>query len=866
MNQKENPVSKEALLPSDVNELFFEGDKIVWRHLDDVSLSFLTLDNQLRIFCVYVMLEKWFDRVIFLAICCNALTIAADDSENSNENSVFWILEIIFNSIFSLEFLIKIICLGGLGEKSGYFRDPWNRLDFTVLIFGWLPFLLDGFGVEGVHNFSFIRVIRILKVLKTINTIPGLKRLVKAILDAIPQLISVANLLAIIFFLFGILGTQLFKGHLRRRCFPSENLTYGYIPEDELCCVHEIEGSVQCPVETPICNEYFPGSRNANPNENLYSNFDNTAVSFLTIFVAISLEGWSSVMFSIMETSGYAACVYFIILVVIGAYFVINLVIAVIYQSYIETIEDIESHEVSFRLLVKLEEEQFKTPGEVSVESSTVQQSELKRLPSLQKETSKHETNFIKRLPSHGAIQRLPSAPVSITRMGSRNAAGRVLIRHQSSTEATRELRRQLAGDGVQGRKFQLYRQVTRQLSRQSSRGGNFRKQLSRQMTRQYTRQISTGGLINRIYVKKHPKTVSKRLYKAGFIPMSVHKFFTVNEHYLQFKRVCQFVVGQEFFDLFVVSVILFNVVVLSMEANGRSDSDYFIETSNIVFTIFFCLEVMLQMIAVEIIPYLSSGYNVLDAVIALMGVIEISLSSDSHALSVLRTLRVFRTFKLFRRWESLQELIRAIFVSGEGLGYFCIVLLLFIFVFALTGKSLFAGNLQSNNRANFDTLFLSFVTTFQLVTGENWNDILFETMNYNPTIGAIYCIVVYTLGTLVVLNIFLAILLETFSNVKDDTDSYYDKLDNKTNFQSKLSVFWHHAVSRIITWRNSVFNREYKADTNSNLPEKISFDDRNSVFSSKSDTSMRDSFRRTTQANKSKWIGKFLYFLCYHD
>ena len=57
-------------------------------------------------------------------------------------------------------------------------------------------------------------------MLKTLNNVPGLKRLVKAVLDAMPRIISVFYILAFIFLLFGICGTQMFKGDMRQRCFP----------------------------------------------------------------------------------------------------------------------------------------------------------------------------------------------------------------------------------------------------------------------------------------------------------------------------------------------------------------------------------------------------------------------------------------------------------------------------------------------------------------------------------------------------------------------------------------------------------------------------------------------------------------------
>jgi hypothetical protein len=134
-NQEEESKVHDTLTPSDVGELFFEGDKIVWNYLDKHSLGYFSLENPIRAACVHIMLNKWFDRFIFLSICANAAMLAADNPMNDDNDELFVTMEIIFNTIFLIEFLIKILCLGAWGKMSGYFRESWNRLDCTVLVF-----------------------------------------------------------------------------------------------------------------------------------------------------------------------------------------------------------------------------------------------------------------------------------------------------------------------------------------------------------------------------------------------------------------------------------------------------------------------------------------------------------------------------------------------------------------------------------------------------------------------------------------------------------------------------------------------------------------------------------------------------------
>lgn len=99
-------------------------------------------------------------------------------------------------------------------------------------------------------------------MLKTVNNVPGLKRLVKAVLDAIPRLISVGYLLTFIFLLFGILGTQLYMGQLRQRCFPDdvrdEYPNKSYDPVDALCSMDMSGSGLQCPSHFK-CSQRYPG-------------------------------------------------------------------------------------------------------------------------------------------------------------------------------------------------------------------------------------------------------------------------------------------------------------------------------------------------------------------------------------------------------------------------------------------------------------------------------------------------------------------------------------------------------------------------------------------------------------------------------
>lgn len=106
----------------------------------------------------------------------------------------------------------------------------------------------------------------------------------------------------------------------------------------------------------------------------------------------------------------------------------------------------------------------------------------------------------------------------------------------------------------------------------------------------------------------------------------------------------------------------------------------------------------------------------------------------------------------------------------------------LFIFIFALLGMQLFGGQFSTTlatGRYNFDSFNQAFVTSFILLSMENWNQVLFNAMGneVNKGISVVYFIACIFIGNFMLLNLFLAILLDAFTTV-DEED--HDTLEKK--------------------------------------------------------------------------------------
>ena len=113
---------------------------------------------------------------------------------------------------FTLECIIKVIAFGFIMTQTAYIRDPWNVLDFTIVLSAVAGFVMPpGVNISAVKS---LRILRILRPLKIISKNKSLKIALTSLVNSIPK---IANLQVIVFFfmfLLAILQTTLFSGKM----------------------------------------------------------------------------------------------------------------------------------------------------------------------------------------------------------------------------------------------------------------------------------------------------------------------------------------------------------------------------------------------------------------------------------------------------------------------------------------------------------------------------------------------------------------------------------------------------------------------------------------------------------------------------
>lgn len=234
--------------------------------------------------------------------------------------------------------------------------------------------------------------------------------------------------------------------------------------------------------------------------------------------------------------------------------------------------------------------------------------------------------------------------------------------------------------------------------------------------------------------------------------------------------------VNSKLFNKIMITIVILNTIILSIDHYGiSSNALYTLNVLNLSLTIIFSLEVLLKFIGNGLISFVRDKMNTFDLIVVILSIVEIVfLSGNSSKISAFRAVRIFRLFrvlrvaKMFRYLESLTHILRAISKSMSKFVYLFMLLLLFSIIFSLLGVQIFGGRFnfyEGLPRANFDDFQSAFITIWQLLTIENWQEILYNGMR-SPAgeFSCIFLVIWIIIGNFILLNLFLAILLDSFT------------------------------------------------------------------------------------------------------
>ena len=205
-------------------------------------------------------------------------------------------------------------------------------------------------------NLKSIRVIRVLQPLRNISQFKKLKNLANTLIRSLPNFFNVGFFLLMIFLMFGIFGVQNYTQSFYNRCrltqqpvYNGTTATWDLDPiQIGILCSIDGGGLYQCIAGTYCGNPYDYGLDKTLDDMNQQGfidngvlTFDNIGLAFLTVFQILTNDNWANTMYNLMNAENpiMAAC-FCCLIVVLGSFFLINIVLAVILDSFISVQQD----------------------------------------------------------------------------------------------------------------------------------------------------------------------------------------------------------------------------------------------------------------------------------------------------------------------------------------------------------------------------------------------------------------------------------------------------------------------------------------------------------------------------------------------
>uniref|UniRef100_A0A8C4E7Z0 Sodium channel protein n=1 Tax=Dicentrarchus labrax TaxID=13489 RepID=A0A8C4E7Z0_DICLA len=664
--------------------------KAIFRFNATPALYILNPFNPLRRVAIRVLVHSYPFRVchrhslIWIKRMLIMFTILTNCAFMTLSNPPEWAknVEYTFTGIYTFESLIKILARGFCVGKFTFLRDPWNWLDFSVILMAYVTEFVD------LGNVSALRTFRVLRALKTISVIPGLKTIVGALIQSVKKLSDVMILTVFCLSVFALIGLQLFMGNLRLKCvtnitdpdtlyinttensfnwteYISDESNYYYLPgrRDALLCGNG-SGAGSCP-------EGFSCIKAGRNPDYGYTSFDTFSWAFLSLFRLMTQDFWENLYQQTLRAAGKPYMIFFVLVIFLGSFYLVNLILAVVAMAYDEqnqaTIEEAQQKEEEFQAMLE----------------------QLKR----QQEEAQA---------GHSSLS--------------------VQIQVRIEIQAT-----------ILNNLIDMNLSAFPELEE------------SRQKCPPCWYRFANTCLI-----------------------------WDCCPTWLKIKDVVSMVVMDPFVDLAITICIVLNTLFMAMEHYPMTkEFDNVLSVGNLVFTGIFTAEMCFKIIALDPYYYFQEGWNIFDGIIVSLSLMELGLA-NVEGLSVLRSFRLLRVFKLAKSWPTLNMLIKIIGNSVGALGNLTLVLAIIVFIFAVVGMQLFGKSYKecvckiSDDcqlpRWHMHDFFHSFLIVFRVLCGE-WIETMWDCME---VAGQSMCLIVFmmvmVIGNLVVLNLFLALLLSSFS------------------------------------------------------------------------------------------------------
>uniref|UniRef100_A0A669P263 Voltage-dependent L-type calcium channel subunit alpha n=1 Tax=Phasianus colchicus TaxID=9054 RepID=A0A669P263_PHACC len=682
------------------------------------ALFCLSLNNPIRRACISLVEWKPFDIFILLSIFANCVALAVyipfpeDDSNSTNHNLEK--VEYAFLIIFTVETFLKIIAYGLLLHPNAYVRNGWNLLDFVIVVVGLFSVILEQLtketeggshsgGKPGGFDVKALRAFRVLRPLRLVSGVPSLQVVLNSIIKAMVPLLHIALLVLFVIIIYAIIGLELFIGKMHKSCFLIDS-----VEEDPAPCAFSGNGR-QCVMNGTECKGGWVG-----PNGGI-TNFDNFAFAMLTVFQCITMEGWTDVLYWVNDAIGCEwPWIYFVSLIILGSFFVLNLVLGVLSGEFSK------------------EREKAKARGDFQ---------KLREKQQLEEDLK----GYLDWITQAEDID--PENDEEADEEGKRNSMCSLLCADSvwNGLIAFSELH--------WGECTSMPTSETESVNTENVSGEGENPACSQRAARRWRRW-------NRFN-----------------------------------RRKCRAAVKSVTFYWLVIVLVFLNTLTISSEHYNQPDwLTQIQDIANKVLLALFTCEMLVKMYSLGLQAYFVSLFNRFDCFVVCGGIVETILVEleimSPLGISVFRCVRLLRIFKVTRHWASLSNLVASLLNSMKSIASLLLLLFLFIIIFSLLGMQLFGGKFNfdetQTKRSTFDNFPQALLTVFQILTGEDWNAVMYDgIMAYggpssSGMIVCIYFIILFICGNYILLNVFLAIAVDNLADAESLNTAQKEEAEEK--------------------------------------------------------------------------------------
>uniref|UniRef100_A0A671Y484 Sodium channel protein n=1 Tax=Sparus aurata TaxID=8175 RepID=A0A671Y484_SPAAU len=613
----------------------------------------------LRKTCYLIVEHNWFETLIIFMILLSSGALAFEDVYIEQRKTVKIILEYadrVFTYIFILEMLLKWVAYGFVK----YFTNAWCWLDFFIVDVSIVSLIANALGYSDLGPIKSLRTLRALRPLRALSRFEGMRVVVNALVGAIPSIMNVLLVCLIFWLIFSIMGVNLFAGKYYY-CF-NETAEEYFLPD-------VVNNKTEC-------FAFIHANYSEVRWKNVKINFDNVGAGYLALLQVATFKGWMDIMYAAIDSrrvedqpvyeDNLYMYIYFVIFIIFGSFFTLNLFIGVIIDNFNQQKKKIRFIFLTFTFR---EQDIFMT------------------------EEQKKYYNAMKKLGS-----KKPQKPIP---------------RPQNK---------------IQGMVFDF--------------------------------------------------------------------------------------VTQQVFDISIMILICLNMVTMMVETDDQSkETEEVLYWVNFVFIVVFTGEFLLKLFSLRHY-YFTNGWNIFDVVVVILSIVGMFLADliEKYFVSptlfrVIRLARIGRILRLIKGAKGIRTLLFALMMSLPALFNIGLLLFLVMFIFSIFGMSNFGyvkHGAGIDDMYNFETFGNSMIILFMITTSAGWDGLLLPILNYppdcdpylenagtpatgdcgNPSVGIFFFVMYIIISFLIVVNMYIAIILENFSVATEESADPLSEDDFETFYE----------------------------------------------------------------------------------